>query len=538
MNGRRSSVRSTEEQVMDVVASACGGGEPTVAFPERESGSRMHTVEFYANVRRYVAVDQHSQREAAAHFGISRDMVAKMLKHAAPPGYRRSKPSARPKLDPYIAWIDATIDADAKVHRKQRHTAKRLFERLRDEHGYQGGYTIVKDYVHERSIRCREMFVPLLHEPGHAQVDFGEATVVIAGVEQKGHFLAMDLPHSDAPFVMIFPKEHTESFCLGHAEAFAFFGGVPSSILYDNTSIAVARILSDGERRRTQVFDQLVSHYLFRDRFARVGKGNDKGNVEGLVKYTQRTILTPIPQAASWEALNEQIRARCLERRQDVVRGSTGTIGDRLAADLAAFLPLPAEPFDCCRLVPGRVSSQSLVRYKTNDYSVPVAFGHRAVVIKAYVHAIVIAHGTDIIARHRRSYERNDLICDPLHYLPLIERKSGCLDQAAPLKNWNLPEEFAVFRRLAESRLGGRNGRREYVSVLRLHECYRPDQVHRGVIAALKLCAISYDAVKQMIQARLERRPVQLDLGQYPHLPHTQVQITDPSAYNELLVLV
>ncbi len=337
----------------------------------------MHTVELYAHVRRFVAVDHHSQREAARHFGISWDMVAKMMENAQPPGYRRTAPVARSKLDPFLGWIAETLKADQQKHRKQRHTAQRIFERLTAEHGYTGGYTVIKDVVREHERRHREMFVPLVHPPGHAQVDFGEAVVVVGGVEQKVHFLAMDLPHSNAPFVMIFPKEKTAAFCLGHVEAFARFGGVQQSILYDNTSIAVARILETGERVRTQVFGQLLGHYLFRDRFARVGKGNDKGNVEGLVKYTQRTILTPIPDAPDWEALNLHVRERCRLRQDERVRGSAGTTGERVAADVAAFLPLPAAPFDCCRLVPGRVSSQSLVRFETNDYSVPVAFGHR-----------------------------------------------------------------------------------------------------------------------------------------------------------------
>jgi len=495
----------------------------------------MHIVELYAQVRRHVMVDHHSQRATATAFGISRDMVAKMLKYASPPGYRRSKPSARPKLDPFIPWIDATMEADQQIHRKQRHTAKRLFERLRDEHGYQGRYTVVKDYVREKALRTREMFVPLVHEPGHAQVDFGEARVVIAGVEQKGHFFSMILPHSDAPFVMIFPRENTESFCQGHVEAFAFFGGVPRRILYDNTTIAVGKILAEGKRQRTPVFDQLVSHYLFRDSFARPATGNDKGNVEGLVKYVQRSFLTPIPQAESWEALNQQLNVRCLKRRQDRVRGSEGTIGERLVRDQAALLPLPSAPFDCCQISSGRVSSQSLVRYKTNDYSVPVAFGFRQVVIKAYVHEIVIAHGTEIIARHPRSYARNDFIFNPLHYLALIEQKPRSLDQAAPLQGWNLPDEFATFRRLLESRLGGRHGRREFIAILRLLEPYRLDQVHQGILDALAHGAISYDGVKHLIQATLEHRPPRLNLKRYPHLPLTLVQITKPCDYNVLL---
>jgi transposase len=495
----------------------------------------MHTVELYAHVRRYVAVDQHSQREAARHFGISRGMVAKMMDNAQPPSYHRTAKIIRPKLDPFMGWIMETLKADQQVHRKQRHTARRIFERLRDEHGYTGGYTVIKDVIRKHEIEHREMFVPLAHPPGHAQVDFGEAVVVVDGVEQKGHFLAMDLPHSDAPFVMIFPKEKTEAFCQGHAEAFAWFGGVPQTILYDNTSIAVARILSDGERVRTQVFGQLLSHYLFRDRFARVGKGTDKGNVEGLVKYTQRTILTPVPSAPDWESLNAQIRERCLARRNDRVRGSEGTIGERLAADVAAFLPLPAVPFDCCRVIPGRVSSQSMVRFETNDYSAPVAFGHREVLVKAYVHTVVICHGTEVIAKHVRSYERERLVFDPLHYLPLIERKVGSLDQAAPLMGWDLPAEFATLRRLLEARLA-KTGAREYVGVLRLHEGFSPTQVHEAVCTALSLGAISYDGVKHCLLTALEGRPPRLDLAHYPHLPLVEVATTDPVAYNELLM--
>lgn len=494
----------------------------------------MYTVELYANVRRFVAVDHHSQREAARHFGISRDMVAKMMANAQPPGYRRKVTAARPKLDRYMGWIKEILTADQQKNRKQRHTARRIFERLRDEHGYTGGYTVIKDVVREYVRHHREMFVPLVHPPGNAQVDFGEAVVVVGGVEQKGHFLAMDLPQSDAPFVMVFPKETTEAFCQGHAEAFAWFGGVPQVILYDNTSIAVASILADGERVRTKVFSQLLSHYLFRDRFARVGKGNDKGNVEGLVKYTQRTIMTPIPQAATWDDLNAQVRERCLRRREERVRGSAGTIGERMAADVAAFLPLPVAPFDCCRLVPGRVTSRSLVRFETNDYSVPVAYGHRQVLVKSYVHEVVICHGTEEIARHARSYDRDTMIFNPLHYLPLIEQKVGSLDQAAPLVGWDLPAEFPVLRRLLEDRMG-KAGAREYVGVLLLHDGFSPAQVHDAVSTALRLRAISFDGVKQCLMSAVEGRPARLDLDRYPHLPLVEVATTDPLAYNDLL---
>ena len=175
---------------------------------------------------------------------------------------------------------------------------------LRDEHGYAGGITVVKDYVHERRQRMREMFVPLRHDPGHAQVDFGEALAVIGGEERKIHFFAMDLPHSDTCLVQAYPSESSEAFCEGHNVSFEFFGGVPRSILYDNLKLAVARILGDGQRQRTRVFSELQSHYLFTDRFGRPGKGNDKGKVEGLVGYARRNFTGALPpsieRSAAW----------------------------------------------------------------------------------------------------------------------------------------------------------------------------------------------------------------------------------------------
>ncbi len=179
-----------------------------------------------------------------------------------------------------------------------------IFERLRDEHGFAGGYTVVKDHVRVCRAQARETFVLLSHPPGHGQVDFGEALAVIGGVRQKIHFFCLDLPQSDACFVKAYPRETTEAFLDGHVSAFAFFGGVPLSVLYDNTKIAVAKICSDGKRDRTCAFTELVSHCLFQDSFGRPGKGNDEGKVEGLVKYARANSMTPIPTAASFDALN------------------------------------------------------------------------------------------------------------------------------------------------------------------------------------------------------------------------------------------
>jgi transposase len=494
----------------------------------------MKGVELYAQVRYAVQIEGLSRREAARRYGIDPRTVAKMLAFSVPPGYRRSRPPARPKLDPFTGIIDRILLEDEGRPRKQRHTAKRIFERLRDEHGYAGGITVVKDYVLAHRLRHREVFVPLRHDPGHAQVDFGEALAEIAGVECKIHFFAMDLPHSDACFVRAYPAETTEAFCDGHNAAFAFFGRVPKSILYDNTTLAVARILGDGVRQRTRVFSELQSHYVFADRFGRPGKGNDKGKVEGLIGWVRRNLLVPVPRATSLTALNEQLLEGCRRRFGDRLRGHKETIGERLGRDLAAFHELPPAPYDACEKRPGRVSSLSLVRYHGTDYSVPTAYGHREVLIRGYVNEVVICCGAEVIARHPRSYEREDFVFNPLHYLALLEQKIGALDQAAPLAGWELPEEFATLRRLIEARMGKR-GKREFVQILRLLEVFRAEDVLAGVREAIARGAIGFDAVKHLVLCRIERRPPRLDLTVYPYLPRARVATTSPEAYLALL---
>jgi len=494
----------------------------------------MKLVELYGKVRYAVQMEGLSRREAARRFGIDPRTVAKMLSFSVPPGYRRSHPSKRPKLDPFTGIIDRILEEDQGRPTKQRHTSKRIFERLRDEHGYAGGRTIVKDYVLVRRQRQREVFVPLRHDPGHAQADFGEALAVIGGVERKIHFFAVDLPHSDAGFVQAYPAETTEAFCAGHVAAFAFFGKVPASILYDNTKLAAARILGDGRRQRTRVFSELQSHYMFADRFGRPGKGNDKGKVEGLVGFARRNSLVPVPHAASFATLNEQLLVDCRRRFDDRLRGHSETIGERLARDLACFHDLPASPYDACETRTGRVSSLSLVRYRGTDYSVPTAYGHREVLIRGSVESVVIACGAEIIARHVRSYEREDFVYDPLHYLALLERKVGALDQAAPLAGWNLPEAFTVLRRLLEARLG-KHGKREFVQVLRLLEVFELEVVAAGVRDAIDRGAIGFDAVKHLVLCRIERRPPRLDLTVYPDLPRVHVQSTSAGTYMDLL---
>ena len=285
------------------------------------------------------------------------------------------------------------------------------------------------------------------------------------------------------------------------------------------------RAIDDEQPRQRRIFE---------DRYGRPGKGNDKGNVEGVVGYDRRNFMTPLPRFASWDAFNGHLEEQCRNRQGNVLRGHRESIGERFVRDREALKrPLPA-PFDACDKQGTRVNSLSLVRYRTNDYSVPVAYGHQEVWIRGYVHEVVIGCGAGIIARHPRSYDREDMVFDPIHYLPLLEHKIGALDQAAPLAGWELPDAFPTLRRLLEARMG-KAGKREYVQVLRLLETFDLEVLHGAVKDALRLGAIGYDAVKHLVLCRIERRPPKLDLDIYPYLPRANVATTAAASYMSLL---
>ena len=494
----------------------------------------MFSVELYVKVRRAVMVDKCSEREVAKRFGIHRKTVKKMCQYAVPPGYRRQAEAISPKLAPFTGIIDAILEADKQVHVKQRHTARRILERLREEHGFTGQYTIVRNYVYKVATRHKEMFMPLAHLAGHAQVDFGEADGYIAGKKVRFHYFCLDLPHSDGCFVKAYPTEDTESFLDGHIAAFAFLGGVPQSILYDNTKIAVAKICGDGKRLRTKEFAELQSHYLFEDKFGRPAKGTDKGNVEGLVGYSRRHFMVPLPVADSFDALNAKLLDGCIKRQCAKLRGQTETIAERMKRDSAAFMTLPNGTFDASHKVPTRVSSQSLVRYRNNDYSVPVEYGHREVLVKGYVDRVEVCLGSQTIAYHARCYGKEEFIYNPLHYLALLERKPRALDQAAPLQEWVLPEVFERLRRVLEARMDNR-GRKEYIQILRLLENFSMAQVEAAIKQAFGLGTLGFDAIKHLILCAIERRPIKLDLSLYPYLPTANVGSTEPRSYLSLL---
>jgi transposase len=492
-------------------------------------------MDWWTRIRLEVSREGKKKREVLRDEGIGWETLKKILAYPEPPGYRLKNPRPKPKIGAYLERIAQIIEEDKAFPKKQRHTAKRIYERLR-EMGYGGKYTQVKDAVRELLRVKQEVFMPLLHRVGEAQVDFGYALARISGVMRKVGFFVMVLPHSDAFFVMAFERECTESYWEGPVRAFESFGGVPTRISYDNSKVLVSKIVGAHERKLTDGFLKLQSHYLFREHFCRVGRANEKGVVEGVVKFARLNFFVPVPQVRDLAELNGWLVQKCREDWQRRLRGKTGTKAERLQEDQAAFYPLPAGTFDACRKEPAGANSLSLVRFDDNDYSVPVAYAHHEILVKGYMNQVVLCHRDKVVAEHPRSWGKEGTFFDPLHYLPLLERKPGSLDYARPLAGLDLPPCFDILRRRlqGEEKKTG-DGVREFIRVLRLLEDYPMAELRMAVEKALLIHGHSRDAVLQFLSPRFSWPNTTFLLDGREHLRLVKAAQPDLSAYGSLL---
>ena len=392
----------------------------------------------------------------------------------------------------------------------------------------------MKEAVAVWRLRSAEVFVPLAHRPGEAQVDFGQAEVVLDGQTSTVALFVMTLPYSDAVFVRAFPRECTEAFLEGHARAFAFFGGVPRRISYDNSKIAVAKITGGRDRKVTDAFLRLKSHHLFEDHFCLVRRPNEKGHVETLVGFARRNFLVPVPIVNGGLApLNAGLERRC---REDLARrlwGKPAAKADLLEGERPSLLPLPGEAFVADRVEPRCVDSLSLVSFDANQYSVPTEFAHHPVTVVASVDTVRVVAGDRVAAAHPRSWGREGVFYDPVHYLALLERKPGALDFAEPLEGWDLPVCFGVLRRRLEAEFGG-PGTRQFIRVLRLLERAGLGELTRAVERALELGVADADAVRLILEQRREQPVGLFSLDGRPHLQLVTVPAPDLMAYSSL----
>src|SRR5262249_26684337 len=425
-----------------------------------------------------------SLRQAAREYDLNFRTVQKTVAQPDPPPFQPPPPRAKPVLGPFLPVIQQILDDDRLAPPKQRHTARRIYERLRDEHDYQGCASIVRAAVAACKQAQAEVFVPLLHPPGTAQCDFGHAEVLVAGVRHMAALFVLTLPYSTAGFACLFPRECTEAFHAGHARAFAFFGGVPTRISYDNSKLTVTRFTGHNERRINQDFLRLQSHFAFAAHFCNVRQAHEKGHVQGGVGYVRRNFLVPVPQADCWEDNTRHLempgRRECHPRAPD----DEPPTAFLLAADRKAFLPPPVEPFEARRVELVTINSLSLGRFDGNDYSVPTRFAYQSLTATGTIDTVRYHPRGTAVAAHLPFWGTRQVTFDAMHYLALLERKPGAFDHAAPLAGWQLRDCFGRLRRRLEE-ADPKGGARRYIGVLRLLETHALDAVAAAVERAL-----------------------------------------------------
>ena len=453
-------------------------------------------VEQFEQIRRDRDREGLSIRGLARRHGVHRRAVREALLSPVPPAKRAPVGRPAPKLGAYRAVIDSWLEADRTAPRKQRHTAKRIHQRLVDEFGADVAETTVRQFVRARKRAMgwavSEVFVPQVHAPGmEGEVDWGEADVVLAGVLTMVHLFVMRASFSGAVFCQASLVETQQAFLELHVQAFEWFGGVFPSLRFDNLKSAVKKVLKGRRRVESDRFVALRSHYLFQSQFTTPGLegAHEKGGVEGEVGRHRRNHLVPVPEVADLAELNRLLLAGCeadLDRRID---GRPLTVREAWATERPLLLALPAEPFDACESAAPRVDAKSLVTIRQNRYSVPVALAGLKVSARVGAREITINHSGREVARHERLHGKYGTSAQLDHYLELLARKPGALEHSVALAQerdrggW--PGCFDQLWAALTGRYGRSDAARQMVDVLLLCREYGPAAVALAVRGAL-----------------------------------------------------
>ncbi len=501
----------------------------------------MLSVEHYETIRRAYYVDKKSVRQIARELRCSRKTVDKALASASPATYSRTAPYASPKLGAFKSRIAELLAEREQQPPKQRYTASKLYEILRAE-GYQGSSARLRGYL--ASLRWRQprprSFFPLEFDPAQdAQVDWGEAIAIIAGVRLTIQLFVLRLCFSHLTFAMAFPTQRQEAFFEGHVHAFRFIGGVPHRISYDNLSTAVRKVLTGHTRIEQTAFVTFRSHYLFASHFCTVGEGHEKGQVEHGVGFARRNFLVPIPEVASFAALNAHLLAKCQEDQARTVQGQEFPIATLWQQERPLLRPHPAHDFACCVSLPVTRTPYSQVIFETNRYSVPVDQGGSQLTLRAYPFQIEVLDREAVVARHPRSYRREQDVFDPLHYLPLLEQRPGAFEHAKPIRRWRetWPACYTTLLERLRLRDGDGPGLRSFITVLQLHQHYPAALLAQAITDALALGVHHVDGIRLCLHQLHEpvSPPPRLDLTHQPQLAEIGSQPLDLERYNHLL---
>ncbi|MEB3065752.1 IS21 family transposase [[Mycobacterium] zoologicum] len=437
-------------------------------------------VELFEKIRRDRRVEELSIRELSERHRVHRRTVRQALASAVPPPRKAYARRSRPAIDPFVEVIDSWLLGDREVPLKQRHTARRIWQRLVAEHGAQLAEVTVSRYVaHRRSeldLDRVEVMVPQTHTPGaEAEVDFGEFYATIAGVLIKVWMFVMRLSHSGKAFHVAFATQAQEAFLEGHVLAFEHLGAVPARIRYDNLKPAVVRVLRGRDRAESERFIALRSHYGFDGFFCRPGKqgAHEKGGVEGEIGRFRRTHLVPVPKVASLAQLNDLIAAADWADDARVITGRPVTVAAAFAAERAHLMALPDEAFDAARLLAARVDNRARVCVRGCYYSVPVRYAGRRLPVRLSATQVEVLDGAAVVAAHERVAGRYVEVLTLDHYLEVLKTKPGALPGATALAQAKACGAFTVSHQrywdAARQQRGDRAGTAALIEVLLAH---------------------------------------------------------------------
>jgi transposase len=393
-------------------------------------------VDLYGQIRHLYVQEGLSQRAIAKRLGISRNTVRKYCKGENVPWQRKEYQRDTTVVTEEIReFIQSCIEQDETENLpKQRHTARRIYHRLKQEKGFTGAESTIRKAVREIRPKPKEAFLPLEFDPGEAaQVDWGEATVYIQEKRVKVQLFCYRLCYSADIFVKAFYRQNQESFLEGHINAFTHFGGIPRKIIFDNARVAVKEGFGIYAKPQAQ-YQALSAHYAFNMHFTNINSGNEKSLVENLVGWVRRNVLVPVPRVNNIDELNQVLLESCTNYRNHKIQGRSQAVREQSAIDCHCLKPLPAFVFDTSKSLSLRVGEDSLVQFDRNRYSVPVHLVDRQVTVKAFGNHLECYHDGVMVAKHSRCYGKGETTFCLEHYLPLLEKKPRAVFHAKPVR--------------------------------------------------------------------------------------------------------
>jgi transposase len=450
-------------------------------------------VEIYEKIRYLHEHEGMSQRGIAKALGISRNTVKKYYEGSQVP-WERQGVSGRKRYvvtDEVIDFIKECLAQDETENiKKQKHTAKRIYDRLVDEMGFTGGESTIREIVAQLKEKQSKVFVPLAFDPGEAvQIDWGEAKVYLAGEKITINLFCMRECHSADIFCSAFYRQNEESFLEAQILGFEYFGGVPKRTIFDNAKVAV----KEGFGSHAKVQDRyhaLSAHYAFQCDFCNIAAGHEKGLVEGLVGWVRRNIFVPIPRVNSIDELNSEILQRCLKYREHKITGRAATVGEMAQASRVRMTQLPRYKFDSSKTITAKVDDFSTVRFDYNHYSVPIRYAGKDISVKGYGNEVVMMYRNTEIARFPRCYKRGQTKYQLEHYIDLIEKRPRSVFNAKPVKSNISNELLEIGKRLS--------GPREMVKLLRLYVDYGEDKLMTA-ISSIQNPEISVEQIRALL---------------------------------------